>query len=114
MARATAVDSDPTGPLVVGAVATKSDGTHHNSPEEGDPVGRLVAFGDSDWLNNRLAPQQGNLDLMLNTINWLAERHDKITIRPRMRARSDLSLTPKGLANLKFVSLDVGPVLLIF
>lgn len=37
---------------------------------------RIIAFGDSDFVNNRFLDYLGNKDLLLNSINWLAqERH---------------------------------------
>ena len=34
---------------------------------------RLVVFGDSEFANNNLFPVQGNGNLFLNTVSWLAE-----------------------------------------
>ncbi len=56
--------------------------------------GRVVAFGDSDFASNAFLKFPGNRDLLLNTIAWLAEDADLITIRPRdpEDQRLDISL----------------------
>ena len=42
----------------------------------------LVAIGDSDFVANRWL-QAGNPDLFMNTVNWLAEDEELISIRPK-------------------------------
>ena len=44
---------------------------------------RLAVFGDSDFAANGSLGIQGNRDLVLNAINWLAEQENLISIRPR-------------------------------
>lgn len=77
------------------------------------PRGRVVAMGDSDLVSNRLFALQSNEDLALNAVGWLAEEADKITIRPKTRAMSQLALTGGQMAMLKFLSMDIIPVLLV-
>jgi len=55
------------GPLHVAMAATKAVTATEN--KLGDQ-GRLVVFGDSDWISNKYYDLQGNTDLMLNTVNW--------------------------------------------
>ncbi|MBT6150254.1 MAG: GldG family protein [Gemmatimonadetes bacterium] len=45
--------------------------------------GRLVVFGDSDFATDGYFDLQGNGDLLLNAISWLAEDEQLIAIRPR-------------------------------
>ena len=77
------------------------------------PQGRVVAMGDSDLVSNRLFALQSNEDLALNAVGWLTEEADKITIRPKARAASQLYLTGSQMAMLKFLSMDIIPVLLV-
>jgi ABC-type uncharacterized transport system involved in gliding motility auxiliary subunit len=77
------------------------------------PKGRVVAVGDSDWVSNRSIGLQNNADLAINAINWLAEEADRITIRPKLRAQSQLRLNDAQLSLIKFVSMDLLPVLLV-
>jgi hypothetical protein len=97
--------------LYVGVVATAP--TEQLSAEKISNQARIVAFGDSDWINNHYLPMQGNKDLILNTLNWLATREDRITIRPKIREASQFSLHGEQLNYLKFFSMDILPVLLI-
>jgi ABC-type uncharacterized transport system involved in gliding motility auxiliary subunit len=43
----------------------------------------VVAVGDSDFASNGLLPYPGNLDFFLNSIAWLAQESDLISIRPK-------------------------------
>ena len=47
------------------------------------PEGRVVAVGDADFASNALLGFQGNQDFFLNTVAWLAEDADLISIRPQ-------------------------------
>jgi gliding motility-associatede transport system auxiliary component len=61
---------DPKGPLPVAAVATKDKS-------------RLVVYGTSTLASNQFLNVQGNRDFFLNTVSWLAEEEDQLSIRPR-------------------------------
>jgi len=89
-------DSDRRGPISIAAVATitpEKKGTTAGSTESSEPpepeknaaahAARLVVFGDSEFANNNLFSAQGNGNLFLNTVSWLAEEEDLIAIRPR-------------------------------
>jgi ABC-type uncharacterized transport system involved in gliding motility auxiliary subunit len=89
-------DSDRRGPISVAAVATINTdkaGTSTSTSEASEPsekeqsatprAARLVVFGDSEFANNNLFSVQGNGNLFLNTVSWLAEEEDLIAIRPR-------------------------------
>ncbi len=65
---------DQKGPLTLGAAGTKSV----NGKEA-----RLVVIGDSDFASNNAIKFQRNADLFLNSVNWLAEEEDLISIRPK-------------------------------
>ncbi len=60
----------PKGPLTVAAVATKDKA-------------RLVVYGTSNLAANQFLNLQGNRDFFLNTVSWLAEEEDQISIRPK-------------------------------
>ena len=104
-------DKDNPGPLNAGVVAVKA--IPATDALRLSDEARLVVFGDSDWVNNGFEQKPGNADLFLNTVNWLAEQTEKITIRPKTRAASQLFLSVDQLGNLKFFSMDILPVLLV-
>jgi len=79
---------DERGPLDLGAVATKSVSGAQPTPTGGaekqqDKESRLVVIGDSDFASNGYARAASNLDVMLNSVSWLAEDTDLIAVRPK-------------------------------
>ena len=82
-------DAEDAGPAGEAAGDDTGDGHDHGAEagaeEESDaPVeARLAVFGDSDFAANGSLGIQGNRDLVLNAINWLAEQENLISIRPR-------------------------------
>ncbi len=108
--RAERDDKDTAGPVTMAAIAVK---TTNVVDAKATPEARLFVAGDSDWVDNQLRDVQGNPDLFLNVLAWLAEEENKITIRPKTRAASQLLLTGEQMNTLVFASMDVLPVLLI-
>ena len=52
--------------------------------EPAKPETRIVVFGDSDFVSQRLArDSRATSDLFLNAVNWLAQQENLISIRPR-------------------------------
>jgi hypothetical protein len=104
-------EDDNLGPVDVAAAATKHIPSHVS--ERLADEGRLVLFGDSDWLNNRYLPIQGNADLFVNTVNWMAAEEEKISIGRKIRAASGVFFSFAQLGVLKFVTLDLLWVLYV-
>jgi ABC-type uncharacterized transport system involved in gliding motility auxiliary subunit len=85
--------SDRKGPISIAAVATITPETSGNGSNpttqpaseshHASRPSRLVVVGDSEFANNNFFTLQGNGDLFLNTVSWLAEEEDLISIRPR-------------------------------
>ncbi len=57
------------------------------------PETRLAVIGDSDFATNGAAGIQGNRDLFLNTVSWLAQQDTLISIRPREAEDRRITLT---------------------
>lgn len=55
---------------------------------------KLVVIGDSDFINNKYLDFYGNLDLVLNTINWLAGDENLISIDRASAKPNIIRLTP--------------------
>lgn len=91
---------DTQGPVTMAAIAVKSSA-------------RLVVVGDADFVTNQYRDAQSNADFFLNTLAWLTEQADKITIRPKTRAASQLLLTGNQMNTLILASMDALPVVLI-
>lgn len=88
------VDNDKTkdlqGPVTLGAAmqetvkgpedAKKDDKSKDDKPR---PEARLVVMGDSDFAANYALGIQGNRDMFLNVMSWLAQQENMISIRPK-------------------------------
>jgi hypothetical protein len=61
---------DERGPLPVAAIA------HVGKEKEG----KLVVIGDSDFVNNFYARVPGNVDFFMNTVGWMLDRQELISV----------------------------------
>jgi ABC-type uncharacterized transport system involved in gliding motility auxiliary subunit len=73
----------------------------------------LAVFGDTDFATNAYFRQQGNGNLFLNTINYLAEEEDLISIRPKQVDDSRLTLTSAEVSTLFYLVVIAIPLLVI-
>ena len=73
--------------------------------------GRLVVFGNGDWLANARLSAGGNLSLALGSINWLADRDTQLQLAPRPIKTFQLSLTSAQLGRLRLTLLLALPAL---
>jgi len=98
-------DIDQKGPVVMGLAMEK--------PPTGNFSTKMVVFGDVDFISNKALSIQGNIDLFLNSIAWLAEEKDKIAIRPLKEETSKITLTPLRARLIYIISLFVIPGFII-
>jgi ABC-type uncharacterized transport system involved in gliding motility auxiliary subunit len=80
-----------------------------DAPDAPAPQSRLLVVGDSDFAANYALGIQGNQDLFVNPVSWLAQQEDLIAIRPREAADTRLTLTAGQLRGLFWLSLLVVP-----
>ena len=73
------------------------------------PETRLVVIGDSDFATNGVVGIQGNRDMFLNTVNWLAQQENLISIRAREPEDRRLTLTADAQRRLFWLSLLLVP-----
>jgi len=78
--------NDAKGPISLGVAV--------NGSLKGGRSSRIVAIGDSDFINNKFITALFNRDFFLNCANWLVEEEELISIRPKERGASHLFLTP--------------------
>jgi len=88
---------DTPGPISL-AVAVEGEG------------GRLVVFGDSDFATNQYFDYQGNGDLALNALSWLAEDESLISIRPRQAGYNPIALTDSQGEWIFWISVVLYPL----
>jgi len=105
---------DKAGPVTIGAVtATNATDAPKDAskPDQRPPESRFVTIGDSDFAANYAVRIQGNQDLFLNMINWLAQQENLIAIRPKPPSDSRLTITQRQATATLWASLLVIPAL---
>ncbi len=78
-------------------------------PDESKREARVAVYGDSDWASNALLAVQGNQDLFVNTVAWLAQDPDLISIRAREPEDQRLFLTQQQQGNVRLFSVILLP-----
>lgn len=106
---------DKAGPVTIGAVtatnATDVPKTDASKTDQRPPESRFVTIGDSDFAANYAIRIQGNQDLFVNTINWLAQQENLISIRPKPPSDSRLTITARQANAVLVMSLLIIPAL---
>ncbi len=111
---------DQKGPVSLGAVATVEIASPSPAPSpaaspapeaapEKKPEGRVVAYGDSDWASNAFLGFPGNQDLFVNSVAWLAQDVDLISIRAKEPDDQRLFLTKEQQQNVFILALIFLP-----
>jgi ABC-type uncharacterized transport system involved in gliding motility auxiliary subunit len=80
-----------------------------DTPDVDSPETRVVAFGDSDFVANAYLGVEGNGDLFMNSVNWLAQQENLIAVRPRQAADRRLTLTANQVTGMFWLSIVVVP-----
>jgi ABC-type uncharacterized transport system involved in gliding motility auxiliary subunit len=102
--------------------ASRRKGKKEAKPEEKAPAEEpekkgidaiVMVAGDSDFISNSMYQTQGNKDLFLNSLNYLADRGDLITIRPKQQESVYLTLTAQQGRIVFFVSIILVPLVVI-
>ena len=94
------------GPLTLAAAGTYKSGKENSQ-------GRFVAMGSSSWLSNGFINFNGNSDLALNTINWLASDEDLISIRPKAPDDRRVTMTRAQLSWVRLTSQFLLPAIVV-
>jgi ABC-type uncharacterized transport system involved in gliding motility auxiliary subunit len=92
---------DLKGPVSLAVVANKDLGNNKKA--------RLVVFGDSDFASNSGFGLQGNGNLFLNTVSWLAQDESFISIRPKNPDDRRLTMTEAQGRLVSYVMLLLLP-----
>jgi ABC-type uncharacterized transport system involved in gliding motility auxiliary subunit len=107
-------EGDKRGPITIAAAvsapATPADPS--KPPESADapkPETRVVVFGDSDFAANAYLGFSGNRDLFMNTVGWLSQQENLISIRPKQADDRRLTLTAAQQNNILWLSLVIIP-----
>lgn len=102
------VPATPDGPdlTALGASAPR-----YTAPADYAPVGggKVIVFGDSDFLANQLVTQGNNQDVFLNAIAFGVDEEDQLAERPNEAGDQSLSLSLVQVAVLWLVSIFLVP-----
>jgi len=106
-------NKDKKGPVTIGsAVSAAAAAPPTAKPEDASapkPETRVAVVGDSDFAANGGLGIQGNRDLFMNTVGWLSQQENLISIRPKDADDRRVTLTATQQANLNWLSLLVIP-----
>jgi ABC-type uncharacterized transport system involved in gliding motility auxiliary subunit len=95
------------GPMTIAVAGTYNTGKQ-------DSQGRFVIVGSSSWAANSFIKFNGNSDLALNTIDWLASDEDLISIRPKQEEDRRITMTNAQLSLVRLTSQFLLPLVVVF
>ena len=106
---------DRPGPVTLAAAASARSteaAKPDTSPDAPTPETRVAVFGDSDFASNGALGIEGNKDLFMNTVGWLSQQENLISIRPKAADDRRLTLTATEQSNITWLSLLIVPALI--
>jgi ABC-type uncharacterized transport system involved in gliding motility auxiliary subunit len=95
------------GPMTIAAAGTYNTGKQ-------DAQGRFAVFGSSSWVANSFLRFNGNSDLALNAVDWLASDEDLISIRPKQQEDRRVTMTRAQLNMVRVTSQFLLPLAVVF
>jgi ABC-type uncharacterized transport system involved in gliding motility auxiliary subunit len=105
---------DGAGPVTLAvSVTAPAGGEDEAAGEDRELTMKIAVFGDSDFAVNYGLAQAGNTDLFLNTINWLAEKKEMISIGPKPVRFVNLSVSSAGMKMIFWLAVIGLPALSI-
>ena len=86
-----------------------------SAPEEetSSPEGRFIVAGSTEFPANAIIGFNGNRDLFVNAVNWLASDEDLISIRPKEMEDRRVDLQPEQMALIFYLLIAVPAVVVL-
>ncbi len=81
--------------------------------EEEEKQARVVVVGTSQFARNASLGRGGNVDLLLNMLNWLSSDEDLISIRPTDPESTPLNLSESEVSRLQWFSIVIFPLAIV-
>ena len=75
---------------------------------------RLAVFADSDYATNQYFYSLGNSDLLLNSVNWLTQQEQLISIRPKPPQFRRLVITQREWNFILYSTIAFWPLAVLF
>jgi ABC-type uncharacterized transport system involved in gliding motility auxiliary subunit len=108
-----AAKGDKPGPVSIGAVVSAAAASTPDAAKPADAPAaaetRVAVIGDSDFAANAGLGIQGNRDLFLNTLGWLSQQENLISIRAKEPDDRRITLTATQQNNILWLSLLIVP-----
>jgi ABC-type uncharacterized transport system involved in gliding motility auxiliary subunit len=107
---------DKPGPIsIAAAVSAPIPDAPASDPKDQKerPETRVAVVGDSDFGSNGLLGFQGNHNLFMNAVNWLAQQENLISIRPRDPEDRRVTLTARQQSLIRLLAIFVIPGLIL-
>lgn len=104
-------EKDKAGPIAISGVATIKTSLEAGSGPAKE--GRVAVFGDSDFASNRYYNLSANSNFFFNTVNWLTEESDLISIAPKTSNPRTIQLMPAQIRIIFFVSVIILPLIVL-
>ena len=98
---------DLEGPLSLAVAVTRE--TPAPDDEKTAPAARIVVTGTSNFAIDAYFPVQGNGNLFLNMINWLAQDEDLISIRPKTQDDRRIELSQGQMVMVRIFTMYLLP-----
>ncbi|KIL37839.1 ABC transporter [Gordoniibacillus kamchatkensis] len=96
--------NDIKGPLNLAYAVSTKDGSKP----------KAIVIGGFSFLHDQVIGQQGNRDFALNSVNWLDEQKDQVTIRPRQGdAYQQVTLMPSQANTIFIFTIVLLPLLFL-
>jgi ABC-type uncharacterized transport system involved in gliding motility auxiliary subunit len=112
-----AAKGDRPGPIsiaaAVSAPVTAATAQNPADPDAPKPESRVVVVGDSDFAANYVLGFQGNRDLFMNMVSWLAQQENLIAIRPTEPEDRRVTLTADQQRRIMLLTLVLIPLAII-
>ena len=69
----------------------------------------MVVIGDSDFISNQYIDMAGNLNLFLNSVDWLAGRQELVYVRPKVSDFRMIAITTNQAKAMFWLSVAAVP-----
>jgi ABC-type uncharacterized transport system involved in gliding motility auxiliary subunit len=107
---------DLKGPVSIATVSTRSSGTDLGIRI---PGGRMIVFGNSDFIANNRLQAFGNQTLFINSVNWTLDRNNLLNIPTRKLKSYQIVISERDLRRMLYYfstvpTIFVGLGLLVF
>ena len=90
---------DQRGPISIATVSTRSSGAELGITI---PGGRMVIFGNSDFISNNRLQVLGNRTLLFNSINWVMDRDNLLDIPTRKLESYQIVISEHNLQRMLY------------